>query len=61
MSGKYILVSGIIFGLVAVAHFWRVLMQLPINIGGTEIPLWVSWIAAIVAGALCVWAFQNRK
>ena len=61
MSGKYILVSGIIFGLIAVAHVWRALMQLPINIGSTGIPVWVSWIAAVVAGALCVWAFQNRK
>jgi hypothetical protein len=58
MRSKYAVVSGVLFGVIAVLQAVRALYQLPVQIGGAEIPVWGSWVAAVIAGALCVWAFQ---
>ena len=60
MSKNYIVVSGLVFGVVALAQASRALMQLPVHIGSAEIPVWASWIAAVVAGSLCAWAFRSK-
>jgi hypothetical protein len=60
-NAKYVLVSGCVFGFVAVAQAGRALLQLPAHVGSFEIPVWASWVAAVVAGSLCVWAFRSRK
>lgn len=57
---NYVMVSGIVFGAVAIAQASRALMQLPVQIGTAAIPVWASWVAAVVAGSLCVWAFRNQ-
>ena len=59
MSSKvYFVVSGTIFGLVAVAHLLRVVYQVPVRFGDWAFPMWASWGGFVVAGALCVWAFR---
>jgi hypothetical protein len=53
MSSKaFSLVAGAIFGVVAVAHLLRIFMALPVTIGDWIIPMWVSWMAVVVAGWL---------
>lgn len=61
MSKCYILVSGLVFGIVALAQASRALMQLPVHIGSFEIPVWASWVASAVAGGLCAWAFRSKS
>jgi hypothetical protein len=61
MHRNYIVVSGAIFGLVALLQVCRALLQLPVRIGSFEVPVWASWIAAVVTGGLCVWAFRSRS
>jgi len=61
MSKKYNVVSGAVFGVVAVAQAVRAIRQWPVHIGTFEVPVWFSWIAVVVAGSLCVWAFRSRK
>ncbi len=60
MSKNYIVVSGLIFGFIALAQASRALMQLPVHAGSVEIPVWASWVAAAVTGSLCVWAFRSK-
>jgi len=60
MSRSYITVSGAVFGVVAVVQALRAVMQLPVHVGNLEVPVWASWIAAVVAGSLAVWAFRSR-
>jgi hypothetical protein len=55
----YRTVSGIVFGLIALAQAIRAVMQLPVQVGTTTIPVAVSWVAVVVAGGLCVWAFRS--
>ena len=60
MSKSYTVVSGAIFGFVSLAQVARAITATPIAIGSSAIPVWVSWIAAVVSAALCVWAFRSR-
>jgi hypothetical protein len=61
MSNRYIVVSGAIFGFMALAQLLRAVNQVPAQVGSVEIPVWVSWVAVVVAGGMCTWAFASRK
>ena len=54
----YVLISGAIFGVVALVHVVRLLLDWPAQVAGWVVPIWISWIAIFAAGALCVWAFR---
>jgi hypothetical protein len=58
MSRKYVVFSGVIFGLIALAQFVRALYQVPIQVGGAEIPIWVSWMAGVLIGSMSVWSVR---
>ena len=59
MNGRsYLYVSGSIFGGVAILHFLRVILQLPVNVSTWELPLWLSWCGGPIALALSIWAFR---
>jgi hypothetical protein len=59
MPGKYVVVSGVLFGVIAVVQAVRALNQWPVQVEGFDVPVWVSWVAMVVAGSLCVWAFRS--
>lgn len=59
MSSKYAVVSGVVFGMVAVLQAVRALYQWPVKVGSVDLPVWGSWVAVVVAGGLCVWAFRS--
>jgi hypothetical protein len=61
MSNRYVVVSGAIFGVVAVLQALRAVNQWPLHVGSLEIPVWASWIAMLVAGSLSAWAFRFRR
>lgn len=61
MRDKYVVVSGAIFGLIAVVHAARALYQWPVLVAGEDIPLWVSWLAVVISGGLCAWAFRSSR
>jgi len=58
LSG-YRTVSGVVFGVVALGHGIRAVMRVPAKLGAISIPIWVSWVAVVVAGGLCLWAFRS--
>ena len=55
----YQTVSGLVFGLITLGQLIRAVRELPVQVGATSIPVWVSWVAVAVAGGLCVWAFRS--
>lgn len=61
MSNNYVVVSGLVFGVIAVLQAFRALTQLPAQVGSFEVPMWASWVAVVVAGSLSVWAFKSRR
>jgi hypothetical protein len=48
------LVAGVIFALVALFHLVRIFMEWTVIIGDWPIPMWLSWIALVVAGGLAL-------
>ena len=59
MPSKYVVVSGVLFGVIAVLQAVRALNQWPVYVAGFNVPVWASWVAMVVAGSLCVWAFRS--
>jgi hypothetical protein len=53
MNSRYVVVSGVVFGFIALAQLLRVVNQVSIQIGSVEIPVWASWVAVVVAGSMC--------
>ena len=53
-------VAGTVFAVVALAHLYRAVLSIPVQIGSTAVPDAVSWLAVAVAGSLSVWAFRSR-
>lgn len=58
---NYQTVSGLVFGIVALLQLFRAVRQLPVQVGMTTVPVWASWVAVIVAGGLCLWAFRTGR
>jgi hypothetical protein len=54
-------VAGTIFLIVALVHLWRALTQTPIEISTTIVPVWVSWIAVIVAATMSYQGLRKRR
>lgn len=54
----YLRISGAVFGVIAVLHGVRLLLDWPAQIAGWVVPLWISWIGILAAGALSAWAFR---
>lgn len=48
----YALSSGLVFSVLAVLHLTRIVTQWEAVIIGWEVPLWVSWVALLIAAAL---------
>jgi hypothetical protein len=56
---SYSRVATIIFAIIALLQLFRALAGWDITVNGADVPLWVSWLAAVVAGALaCVGAHR---
>ena len=50
-----------IFGLVALAHVARLALGLPVQVGATAIPFWVSWLGLFASGGLSVLGFRSGR
>ena len=44
--------TGTIFSLITLLHLSRILMGWEANIGGWDVPMWLSWLAVVIAGYL---------
>jgi len=53
----FFLVSGIIFGLVALFHALRLAFGWQVRFRSQEIPMWLSVVGFLAATGMCFWAF----
>jgi hypothetical protein len=62
---SYLLIVGVIFTIIAVAHLWRLFSSGSLVLMGWVVPLWLSWfgvaITAYMAYASFRFAFRIRK
>ena len=54
----YLYISGSIFGIVAILHLIRAVLQLPVQLGTFSFPVGLSWFGGVVAFFLCAWSFR---
>ena len=54
----YFIISGVIFGLVAIIHLVRALSNWSFVIGPITFPLSASWIGFVITAAMCIWAIR---
>jgi hypothetical protein len=50
-----------LFLVVAIVHLLRIIFGWQVEIGGLSIPVWVSWLALPVAGALAYFGFTLNR
>ena len=57
----FVLISSVIFGIIAILHLLRVIFVWDAQIGSLNISVWSSWIALIIAGFLSITGFNLIK
>ena len=60
-KSAYPVVSGLVFLLVAAGHLVRALRGTNLYLGSHRIPIWGSWVFAVGAALLALWAFRSRS
>ena len=55
------LVAVLFLSVVALLHVLRLIFQVQITVGSTEIPMWASVLAVIGPGALAVWLWKEQR
>ncbi len=53
----FFLVSGVVFGLVALFHALRLAFRWQVRLSSQEIPMWLTGVGLVAAAGLCSWAF----
>jgi len=51
-------VASILFAVFALAHLIRLIAHVEVAVGAIHVPMWVSMVALIVAGLLCIWFWR---
>jgi hypothetical protein len=59
MVRKFEIISGVVFAVVALAHALRAARGWTLQVDAWSVPIWASWVAAVVAAGLSVWAFRR--
>ncbi len=61
MKTAALTVSGIIYAIVAIAHFYRLNKDLPISVGDYSVPVHWSLYGGIITAILAIWMFVAAK
>ncbi len=54
----YLLVTAVIFSLIALLHLVRIIFGWSVMLASWSMPMWLSWVALIVTGALAYFGFS---
>jgi hypothetical protein len=55
----YNIVTAALFLVIALLHLLRIIFGWPAQIGGLDIPVWVSWLALVITGTLAYVGFRH--
>jgi sterol desaturase/sphingolipid hydroxylase (fatty acid hydroxylase superfamily) len=53
-------VSAVIFAVVALLHLWRAIAGIPAQLGTWSVPIWLSWVAFVIAAFLAHTSWTAR-
>ena len=54
-------ITAALFLIIALLHLLRIIFGWPAEIGGVGIPMWASWLALVVTGALAYVGFRHTR
>jgi hypothetical protein len=60
-ENTFVTIAAVIFGLVALLHLLRIVMGWSIVIDAWTVPMWLSWIAFVVAGVLSYLGMRSAR
>ena len=60
MNKPFTVAAVVIFAIVALMHLLRFVLGWDANIAGTEIPMWVSVAALVIAGGLAIGLWREN-
>jgi hypothetical protein len=55
------IIAGLFLLVISAFHLLRLVFQVPIAIGGFEIPIWISIPACILIAALAIWLWTDNR
>ena len=58
---QYLIVSGLLFCLVALAHLLRAVYSMPVVVDEYVVPMYLSWIAVVITAGLAFWALRLAR
>jgi hypothetical protein len=53
-------VAAVVFALVALGHFSRLVFRFGIVVGGWDVPLWLNGVGGAIAAALALWMWKAQ-
>ncbi|HEY4496930.1 MAG TPA: hypothetical protein VI432_02170 [Candidatus Paceibacterota bacterium] len=60
-SKQYLQISGSLFLIIGSVHFLRIIYGWEASVAGWSVPMWISWLALLLAGYLSFNAFSLSK
>jgi hypothetical protein len=57
----FLLIAGVVFGLIALGHLFRVVFGVSLVVYGISVPMWASGIAVVVMGYLAYEGFRLAR
>jgi hypothetical protein len=54
-------VAAVLFAIIAIAHVLRLVYHTEVMVGGRVLPMWVSTVGCVVAGALSILVFREAS
>ena len=57
----YVMVSAVIFTLVALMHLMRLMQGWLVQVGTFSVPIWISVLALLVSVLVAIWGFSLVK
>ena len=54
----FVIVSTVIFALVAVMHLIRLVLGWSVVLGMTSVPFWASLLVVLISASLAIWGFS---
>jgi len=60
-KNSYFQLSSLVFLLAGALHLWRALQGWDLMLGPHLIPMWISWVVVVLAGALAYHGHNFKK
>jgi len=61
MTRPFTMIAALIFAIMALLHVYRLFTHFQVVLGSHEIPMWMSYVAIVVAGALAIGLFRESR